>query len=92
MIPGGIVEAGESLEEAVIRELKEETGISAVPTRIIGVRSGVRQVGNSIETGIYVVFEMDYLSVRQMLWISMKFQALSLNQLLKYWKIPKLLT
>ncbi|MFE5319222.1 NUDIX domain-containing protein [Paenibacillus sp. NPDC056579] len=62
MIPGGIVEAGESLEEAVIRELKEETGISAVPTRIIGVRSGVRQVGNSIETGIYVVFEMDYLS------------------------------
>jgi 8-oxo-dGTP diphosphatase len=62
MIPGGMVEAGESLEEAVIREVKEETGISTVPTRIIGIRSGVRQVGNATETGIYVAFELEYLS------------------------------
>ncbi|MDD1743015.1 MAG: NUDIX hydrolase [Methanomassiliicoccales archaeon] len=38
-LPGGIVEYGETTEEAVVRELREETGISTKPVRLLGVYS-----------------------------------------------------
>lgn len=38
-LPGGRMEAGESLAEACIREVKEETGLSVRVVRLIGVYS-----------------------------------------------------
>ena len=38
IIPGGYVEHGETPQEAVIRELKEETGVMIEPREIIGIR------------------------------------------------------
>ncbi len=35
--PGGALELGESTEEAMIREIKEETGLSVKADRLIGV-------------------------------------------------------
>jgi ADP-ribose pyrophosphatase YjhB (NUDIX family) len=43
-IPGGRMEIGESLSEAAMREVREETGIHARPLRVTGIYSSPRSV------------------------------------------------
>lgn len=38
-IPGGVVEEDETIEEALIREMKEETGVDVEPKEILGIFS-----------------------------------------------------
>ncbi|CRK81614.1 NUDIX hydrolase [Neobacillus massiliamazoniensis] len=40
-LPAGFVEKGETADEAVIREVKEETGITCAVKGLIGLRTGV---------------------------------------------------
>ena len=49
-LPGGHVEPGESIVEAVIREMKEETGLTVETPRLCGIKQF------PIEGGRYLVF------------------------------------
>jgi len=42
-LPGGLVEMDEKLQEALIREIKEETGLTTTPSELIGVDSFERE-------------------------------------------------
>lgn len=55
MLPGGVVESGETMDVTVVREVREETGVDARPLGIIGVNSIVYEG----ETHTYVLWLME---------------------------------
>jgi ADP-ribose pyrophosphatase YjhB (NUDIX family) len=52
-LPGGVVEVGETLDEAVTREVHEETGMAIEPVALAGFREAiVRDAGGRVERHI----------------------------------------
>ena len=49
-MPGGHIEAGESIVDAIVREMKEETGLTILNPKLCGVKQF------PIENGRYIVF------------------------------------
>ncbi len=55
-VPGGYLNPGESLEQTVVREVREETGMEFRPQRLVAVRCGVRDSRQREETNVYLAF------------------------------------
>ena len=58
VVPGGTVELGETLEEAVVREMEEETGLRVEPVEVLTVFDRIDRDGGRV-TYHYVI--VDYL-------------------------------
>lgn len=59
-IPGGYVDQGESIGDAIVREIQEETGIIAEPLSIIGLRDKPSN-GPTEKHDAYIIFLMSFL-------------------------------
>ena len=58
VVPGGTVELGESLEQALVREMREETGLEVVPLEVLTVFDRIERDGDQV---VYHYVIVDYL-------------------------------
>ena len=58
VVPGGTVELGETLEEALVREMEEETGLHVEPVEILTVFDRIQREDGRV---VYHYVIVDYL-------------------------------
>jgi 8-oxo-dGTP diphosphatase len=63
VIPGGTVELGETLHEALVREMQEETGLVVRPREVVLVFDRIQREGPTVEYHYVIIdYACDYLS------------------------------
>ncbi len=63
-LPGGVVEAGETLRQAVIREIREETGMAIEPVALAGQREFITrdEAGRVVRHFVILCFACRWMS------------------------------
>jgi 8-oxo-dGTP diphosphatase len=65
VVPGGTVELGETLEEAIVREVEEETGLVVTPREVLTVFDRIERDGERVAYHFVIVdYLCDYVSGR----------------------------
>lgn len=81
VVPGGTVELGETLEEALVREMREETGVLVEPLEVLTVFDRIAREGARVSYHYVIV---DYLCR----WVSGEARAAS-DALEAAWASPE---
>lgn len=82
--PGGVVEAGETIDSGVAREILEETGHDVQPAQLTIVQSGMSPDKNGDETHYYVIkVELSDTPKVKLSWEHGEYKWLSASDLLK---------